>query len=506
MHALVHHAARRLFAISAADPPSAPASSPVFGYCIPTFGFDQSTTGNAVNVNQIQVKSQFDAQFQSAEHEISRAVSDIANAWPVILMSAGFALVFSYVWMWLTKRVAGLIIWLCILLVVVGGFFLGFSFLREAASDATKTDADPRRTQAYKVAGYIFIAATSVFVLIILGLSSQIKIAVEVVKEGSRAINDMRFIVFFPLVPLLIAGGYVVYWIYGCLFIFSVSTLEESAMPSAAQTRESTVHSWAYYGDASKEGTPIVENMGFNLSQYQLNDAFRPLAAYHVFHGIWTIQFLVYFGYFVISGAVCSWYFTLSDESGARKFGGTDGMSRAPVTASVLRTLRYHLGTIAFASLIIAVVKFIRATVKYIELKTRTNPPNYLQKAVFCLIQCCLKCIEWSETQRTQKESPRDDCLGRIHPVGSRSQNAFSLSFLPCSLPPPPSLCSSSRPSAAWTRSARMPWCGARCGAIRSCRRRARRSRSSGATWRASPRFTSSATSFSPSGRWPSPP
>ena len=58
------------------------------------------------------------------------------------------------------------------------------------------------------------------------------------------------------------------------------------------------------------------------------------------------------------------------------------------------RAVRYHLGTIAFAALIIAVVQMIRVTVKYIELKTRSTPPNYLQRAIFCLIQCCLKCVE----------------------------------------------------------------------------------------------------------------
>ena len=364
-------------------------SPPVFGYCIPTFDFDKNSS---ITVD-FRVKSQFDAQFDALANEISRGVSDLANSWEVIMMSAFFALFFSYLYIWLTKRLAGVIIWLCIGLVIVGGFFLGYSFLVEANSSAS--DISPNRITAYRVAGYLFIGCTSVFVLVILGLSSQITMAVEVVKEGSRAINDMKLIVFFPLIPLLIAAGYMVYWIYGALFIFSVSDLKQQPMPDDALQRESSLGTWAYYGDASKAGTLILENQGYNLSTYELNTAFRPLAAYHVFHLLWNIQFLVYFGYFVIAGAVCGWYFTLSDGNGNKIVGGADGGSRAPILRSVGRAVRYHLGTIAFASLIIAIVNFIRVTVKYIERKTRTDPPNYLQRAIFCIINCCLKCIEW---------------------------------------------------------------------------------------------------------------
>jgi len=37
------------------------------------------------------------------------------------------------------------------------------------------------------------------------------------------------------------------------------------------------------------------------------------------------------------------------------------------VRDSFFRTVRYHLGTIALASFIIAVIQFVRAVVKYIE-------------------------------------------------------------------------------------------------------------------------------------------
>jgi hypothetical protein len=196
-----------------------------------------------------------------------------------------------------------------------------------------------------------------------------------------------QLIVFTPLLPLLICAGYVVYWIYGALFIFSVSDLVTTSTPDDC----------LYYTEFHPKYnvlSPVRNANPANYSYFEVNSSFRPLAAYWVFHGLWTVQFCVYFGYFVLAGAVCAWYFTLSDADGNKIVGGDKGGSHVPILASLGRAVRYHLGTIAFAALIIAIVNFIRITVKYIEMKTRSNPPNHLQKAIFCVIQCCLKCIE----------------------------------------------------------------------------------------------------------------
>jgi len=144
----------------------------------------------------------------------------------------------------------------------------------------------------------------------------------------------------------------------------------------------------------------------------------------------------------------------MTDANGNKIIGGEQGGSRAPILASLYRTIRYHLGTIAFASLIIATVQFIRITVKYIEQRTRTNPPNYLQKAIFCILQCCLKCIEWSANTQATEQEKRE--LG--------VSSAYVLWIL-CA--PAARVC-----AAAWTRSARTRWCGRQCGETRSWRQR----------------------------------
>jgi len=113
------------------------------------------------------------------------------------------------------------------------------------------------------------------------------------------------------------------------------------------------------------------------------------------FHLLWTTQFIFYFGFTVIAGAVAEWYFSKTDSDGDKIRGNEEGqLSNFAVSQSALRTVVFNLGTIAICAFIIAVIQFLRAVVRYIEKKSGSEPPNCVKKAVFCLIQCCLKCVE----------------------------------------------------------------------------------------------------------------
>jgi len=123
--------------------------------------------------------------------------------------------------------------------------------------------------------------------------------------------------------------------------------------------------------------------------------SYQNQAYFLFFHLLWTTQFIFYFGFTVIAGAVAEWYFSKTDSSGDKIRGDEEGqLSNWAVIQSACRTMVFNLGTIAICSFIIAVIQFLRAVVRYIEKKSGSEPPNCVKKAVFCLIQCCLKCVE----------------------------------------------------------------------------------------------------------------
>ena len=65
------------------------------------------------------------------------------------------------------------------------------------------------------------------------------------------------------------------------------------------------------------------------------------------------------------------------------------------------RLVRFHLGTAAFGSLIIAIIQMIRIILKYVEHHIKdwekrgcTGPMLYIFKAFLKCAQCCLWCFE----------------------------------------------------------------------------------------------------------------
>ena len=78
-------------------------------------------------------------------------------------------------------------------------------------------------------------------------------------------------------------------------------------------------------------------------------------------------------------------YFT-RDKSKLRKL---------PLLSSFGRTLFYHLGTLAFGSLIIAIIRVIRAMIEYVDHKLKQyHQDNPFVKCCLCFCRCCFWCLE----------------------------------------------------------------------------------------------------------------
>lgn len=341
-------------------------------YCIPlvqhVIASTNTTVGRAFAYTQ---------QFQTGTELASRAFADLYIAWPVILISAGIALIAAFLYTWLSEKWAGFLVLFALFCVVAGGVMTSYALLKYAKeADATQVSD---RSRAMRAIGIAVAVATAIFVLVIFFLRERIYIAIEVIKEASSAILDMPWMVFFPVWPLLVGLGYIVFFIATTVLIASVWTGNPNAQlpPYIANQSPSPTGGTTYYDHAWNQ---------------QLKNAF----AFVFFHLLWTIKFLEYFTFMVIAGAIAQWYFTPRNAAGEKQRGLENGIGRCPIVDACGRATRFHLGTVAFGSLIIAIIEFIRAVVKYIEETTtpKNGLPNRLQKAIFCLIQCCLYCVQ----------------------------------------------------------------------------------------------------------------
>ena len=108
---------------------------------------------------------------------------------------------------------------------------------------------------------------------------------------------------------------------------------------------------------------------------------------YMVFIYFWSSEFIIALGQIILALAVSTWYFTRDKGK----------IGNSTVVWSFRQGAFYHWGTAAFGSLIIAIIKTIRAVIKYIQKKCKNikNPAaKKVAMAILCCIDCCMWCIE----------------------------------------------------------------------------------------------------------------
>lgn len=69
------------------------------------------------------------------------------------------------------------------------------------------------------------------------------------------------------------------------------------------------------------------------------------------------------------------------------------GVPCSSLITSITRAIFFHLGTIAFGSLIIAIVKLIRGILEYFDKKVK-DKDGAVSRCLFCCCRCCLFCLE----------------------------------------------------------------------------------------------------------------
>jgi len=125
-------------------------------------------------------------------------------------------------------------------------------------------------------------------------------------------------------------------------------------------TKSSSVTNFNSVSGSTGVTVPSYLN-GYNITYqtYKLSSSDQQELWFLLFCFLWTTEFILALGYIIISIAVAGWYFSTPDD---RNIEGSRLLCR-----SLYQTIRYHMGTAAFGSLVIAIMEFIRMIILYIE-------------------------------------------------------------------------------------------------------------------------------------------
>ena len=200
------------------------------------------------------------------------------------------------------------------------------------------------------IAGVLCFVAFCIIAIVFCTFKSRISLSIAVIEEASDAFLSMKLCIFSPVATL----------------IFSIPVLVYTALTTALIVSLRTI-----------DGTS---------GEYEYSNEVKGMLAYNVFGGIWTLWWLTVTQYTTIAGAVASWYFSLEKK----EFGGT-----LALLSSFTRVARYHMGTMAFGSFLIAAVIWAKYILLYlIQQAQAQSPENKLVKILAGVLKCLVACVE----------------------------------------------------------------------------------------------------------------
>ncbi|XP_078075153.1 choline transporter-like protein 5 isoform X3 [Mustelus asterias] len=327
---------------------------------------------------------------------------DYTNSWYWILIGLVIAMVVSLVFILLLRFTAGVLFWFVIFAVIaVIGYgiwhcYWEYSSLKgKPGSDIPIYDIgfqmDLRvylQLRQTWLAFMIFLCIIEVIIILMLiFLRKRICIAIALLREGSKAIGYIMSTLFYPIITFLLLAICISYWAITAIFL---STSGE-----------------AVYKVMTNRGHCIYANRTCNPEIFNTSNVTRLCpgaqcvfafyggeSLYHkyifilqicnLFVFLWLVNFAIALGQCTLAGAFASYYWAFRKPADIPNF---------PLLAAFGRSLRYHTGSLAFGSLILAIIQLIRIILEYLDNKLK-GAQNKFAKFLFCCLKCCFWCLE----------------------------------------------------------------------------------------------------------------
>lgn len=404
-------------------------SSPEFQRCIPSIfsssnltAFDNSTNSTQT-INDINSNAPISSQLiKDAVGYISKllniqtigqyVLNDFYNSAILIIILLLIGAVASFIYIILTRWIVAPMIVLSLVGIIalfsVATWFCIMQYLDLRSNTQSTTAFQVSLDYSYYlqlaptwlafgiISGIILI----IIILIVLVLIKRLRLAIGLISEASKAVTSLVLIVFWPILPFVLQMLALGYNISVGIFLASAAKPLYRVTNTTALSVNATFHvgdacTPATFNNESQNATCTFYRYGYgnplNINETTpvinfLNDYQWLPQFYNLFMFFWLQAFIIGFNQMVLAGCFSIWFWSKSKKC-------------CIACTSIKDTLVYHLGSIAFGSLLISIVKLIRAIIQFVEnrLKASTNNNRAASCCVtfcFCCCKCCFWCLE----------------------------------------------------------------------------------------------------------------
>lgn len=303
-----------------------------------------------------------------------------------------------------------------------------------------------RNETLWLVISIVLFVVLTLLIIILHSLRERVSLSIALIRQASKAINGVKSTLFFPIIPRSFGVIALIYGILISLLIISAShpsyhivngpqnglpchprlfisnrtfTSNAAIARPSAQVRfdgpvthrlvEPTLVNHRNGTSTSHQpgsfiGSTLRVGNNNNRSTHQIQPVasgqkpqcvmYQALSRQHVwkYHAInlfatlWLIHFISGISQTTLAGAFASYYWAYRKPKDVPFFA---------VTASFYRTVRYHLGDIAFGSFLIATIRYIRIVIEFIDNRIRKNKSQDVNNSVTRSATCFFRIFFW---------------------------------------------------------------------------------------------------------------
>lgn len=364
------------------------------------------------------------ADYTGAATFFASGFYEMQQCWLVILISAFTCMVLSLLWLVLLRWILAPLVYLCILLILALLIVVGYLAMRMGDDLENVTlpgdTATGNQLKLWRALQYSAWILAAMYVVIMLWMIKRIRIAISIMKQGSRAFLNTPTMALVPPITFLLVLGWTAFFIVTAVYIQTVGELKPGVYQEGANAAfgAAAVNYTLYYAQqAQNRSSGVIANytnsssnasVQLNTTSFSQDEKVKIMHAYNFFGYLWTTAFCIMLGYFCMAMSVSAYYFSASQievqqaessQADEREKGKTKHSPPLAVLYSLLLAFRYHLGTILFGSLLIAIIQFIRALALYLEEQFlnqwKDNPVvKFLKVAIDCFLACIERCIK----------------------------------------------------------------------------------------------------------------
>uniref|UniRef100_A0A672TAT2 Choline transporter-like protein n=1 Tax=Sinocyclocheilus grahami TaxID=75366 RepID=A0A672TAT2_SINGR len=315
-----------------------------------------------------------------------RIFEDYTQSWHWILLGLVIAMLVSLIFILLLRCLAGVMVWVMIIMVIIvigyGIFhcYMQYASLKgQAGSDVTIKDLGLQTDfsvylqiqQTWLAFMIILCIVEAVIILLLIFLRKRLLIAIALIKEASKAIGHVMSSLFYPLLTFALLFLVIAYWAITAVYPkenldIGINNFNCSLSNVTTECPDAECL-FAFYGGETLYHKYLI------LFQF-----------YNLFLFFWCANFVTALGQVTLAGAFASYYWA---------FKKPDDIPAYPVFNSLGRALRYHTGSLAFGSLILAIVQVIRVILEYLDQKLK-GAQNKCAKFLLSCLKCCFWCLE----------------------------------------------------------------------------------------------------------------